>query len=392
MISPTTYEGDGVSPDKPDVHDAIADQSAGLFPGAFCKIIEDTLTGDPDHVLVMHADGAGTKSTVAYIQYRETGDPTVFRGIAQDSLVMNTDDLLCVGAGDNMVVSNTIGRNAHRIGGDALKALIDGYAGFAQNMAPYGIMMTLAGGETADLGDLTGTLVVDSTLVARMKRNAVINADNIRPGNVIVGLASFGQAAYEAAPNSGIGSNGFTLARHALLAHRYAEDYPETVSTTLSPDKVYQGPYELNDQLPGGDMEVGEALLSPTRTYLPVVRRVLEAHGNDVTGIIHSSGGGQTKCAKFGQRGIHYIKDNLFVPPPIFGAIEAAANVSRREMYRTFNMGSRLEIYCDPSAAEGVIAIAGGLGVGAQVIGRVEANPDGGNRVTISDDQGMYTY
>lgn len=390
-MSKPSYEALGVSATKPDVHSAIKDQDPGLFPGAFCKIVEDSLTGDPDYCLVMHADGAGTKSTVAYLQHQETGDPSVFKGIAHDSLAMNTDDLLCVGVTDRLIVSNTIGRNAHRFDATALKHLIGGYADFKDRMAPYGIDIVLAGGETADVGDLVGTVIADSTVTAQLEREKVVDCSNIQPGNIIVGLASFGQATYETQLNSGIGSNGFTLARHSLLRRDYARKYPETYSSTLEKDQVYTGPYALTDNLPGSTQTVGEALLSPTRTYLPIAKEVLEKCGDFVTGIIHSSGGGQAKCKNFGKN-LHYIKDNLFSPPPVFSAIQEAGNVPREEMYRTFNMGQRLEVYCDPAAAEQIIAISQKYGVEAQVIGRVEHNSKAGNKVTIVDSTGVYEY
>ncbi len=385
------YEALGVSATKPDVHSAIADQDPGLFPGAFCKIVGDTLTEDPDYCLVMHADGAGTKSTVAYIHHKETGDPTVFRDIAQDSLAMNTDDLLCVGATDRLLVSNTIGRNAHRFGAVVLRHLIGGYSDFKDTMSSYDIDIVLAGGETADVGDLVGTVIADSTVTARLEREKVIDCSNIRPGNVIVGLASFGQSEYETRLNSGIGSNGFTLARHALLLCGYAQKYPETYSSTLEKEQVYTGRYELGDNLPNSTQTVGEALLSPTRTYLPVAKEILANFGDFVTGIIHSSGGGQAKCKNFGND-LHYIKDNLFPPPPIFAAIQETGDIPQEEMYRTFNMGQRLEIYCDPAVAEDIISTSQRYGVEARVIGRVENNPGAGNRVTIVDSSGIYEY
>lgn len=385
------YESLGVSATKPDVHTAIADQDPGIFPGAFCKVIEDYLTGDPEYCLVMHADGAGTKSTAAYVQYKETGNPSVFRDIAHDSLTMNTDDLLCVGAVDSFIVSNTIGRNAHRFDGAALRHLIAGYSDFKVKMAAYDIEVMLAGGETADVGDLVGTVIADSTVSARFKRNEVIDCATIKPGNVIVGLASFGQAKYETRLNSGIGSNGFTLARHALLSSIYADKYPETYSSTLLPGQVYTGPYKLDDSLPGSSQSIGEALLSPTRTYLPVAKEILARYGTSINGIIHSSGGGQVKCQNFGSR-LHYVKDNLFPVPPIFQAIQKAGDISPIEMYHTFNMGQRLEIYCDPGLADDLIAISRRYDVDARVIGHVEKNAGGANKVTITDETGTYTY
>jgi len=384
------YEALGVSATKPEVHAAIADQDPGLNPGAFCQTFPD-LAGDPKYCSILHADGAGTKSTLAYLSHQETGDPTVYDGIARDSLAMNLDDMACNGVTREFFVSNTIGRNAHRIGGDVLRHVVKGYSDFRDRMAPYGIDITLAGGETADVGDLVGTVIVDSTVIARIKRSEVIDCSNIQPGNAIVGLASFGQAVYEDKPNSGIGSNGLTLARHALLSNIYAEKYPETYSSTLRPDQVYTGPYKLDDELPGSAQTIGEALLSPTRTYLPVAKAVLEHCGVEViTGIIHSSGGGQAKCRKFGEN-LHYVKDNLFPAPPIFRAIEQAGGISPKEMFGTFNMGTRLELYCDSTVADEIIDISRTYGVDAQVIGHVEANSRG-NKVTITDSAGTYTY
>jgi len=387
----SSYEQLGVSPTKEDVHAAIADMDPGLYPGAFCMLMPDTLTNDPDKCLLMHADGAGTKSSAAYIYWKETGDASVFRGIAQDSIVMNTDDALCVGITNNLIVSNTIGRNAHRIDGEVLSEIIHGYVDFSRRMQAAGVFITLAGGETADLGDLTPTVVVDSTLTALAERSTIIDASRIKPGNAIVGLASFGQASYESAQNSGIGSNGFTRARHALLDHGYAHKYPETFSSTLNENDVYQGPYQLGDTLPESDMSVGEALLSPTRTYLPVMDAVLSELRPGVTGIIHCSGGGQTKVLKFGS-GLHVVKDNLFEPPPVFRAIEESGGVSRREMYKVFNMGHRLEVYCNPEAADEIVAIARAYSVGARVVGHVEATTTDGNKLTIRDESREYEY
>jgi phosphoribosylformylglycinamidine cyclo-ligase len=387
----STYSDRGVSSTKEDVHAAIAPYDRGLFPGAFCKVTED-LDGDPDFCTVMHADGAGTKSTLAYLCYRETGDPSAFRGIAQDSLVMNLDDMACVGAENDFAVSNTIGRNAHRVDGAAVREIIAGYHEFASAMAEHGIRLMLTGGETADVGDLVGTVIADSTVFTRLRREAVIDCSRIRPGNVIVALASFGQAAYERAENSGIASNGLTAARHVLLTHDYAERYPETYSATLSPQNVYTGRFRLEDPVPESEMTIGAALLSPTRTYLPVVARVLAGYRPAIAGIIHSSGGGQTKCRSFGTE-LHYVKDNLFEPPPIFRALAATGALSPAEMYEVFNMGQRLEVYCPAEVAGGVIAIAREFGIAAQVIGRVEhAGAGSANRVTIVTPEGTFEY
>jgi phosphoribosylformylglycinamidine cyclo-ligase len=377
------YRKRGVSPTKEDVHAAIANVSAGLYPGAFCKIIPD-VAGQPDMVALMHADGAGTKSTLAYMLAAETGNTDVFRGIAQDSLVMNVDDLICVGATTGFVVSNTIGRNAHRVGAAALKAIIEGYGDFAAKMERLGIAFSLAGGETADLGDLVRTVVVDSTVFVRMPRARVIDLSRVQPGDLIVGLASAGRASYEDDENSGMGSNGLTLARHKLLAHEYVARFPETFADTMATDVVYQGRFRLQDPLPGSGRTVAWGLLSPTRTYLPVVRAVLEAPaGPQVTGIIHCSGGGQVKCRRFGA-GLHYVKDTLMDVPALFRCLEDTG-ITPHEMFQAFNMGHRMELYCRPEAARAIVEIAESFGIAAQVVGRIEANPGTtANRVTIA--------
>ena len=380
-MSAEQYQKRGVSPTKEDVHKAISGQDKGLFPGAFCKIVEDP-AGDPAFCSVMHADGAGTKSALAYIRYRETGDANAFGGTAQDSIVMNVDDLLCVGALGGFVVSNTIGRNAHRVGGDAVKALIEGYAAFAESMAGHGISMFPAGGETADVGDLVNTVIVDSTVFVRLRRDRVVDCADIRAGDAIVGLSSTGRAVYEKAENSGIGSNGLTAARHLMLSKYYAEKYPETFSATLDMADVYCGRFRMEDVLPGSSMTVGDALLSPTRTYAPIVKDVLENAFGEVHGIVHCTGGGQKKCVSFGS-GLHYVKDNPFPVPPLFAAIRESGNMELDEMYQIFNMGHRMEIYCDPQAADAIAAISQKYGVEARVVGRVEKSRDGKNAVTI---------
>jgi phosphoribosylformylglycinamidine cyclo-ligase len=386
-----SYLSRGVSPTKDDVKSAITGQTKGVFPGAFCKIIADPM-GDPEYCAAMHADGAGTKSTLAYIRYRETGEPSCFKGIAQDSIVMNLDDLICIGAVDRFLVSNTIGRNAHRIDQAVLKNVIDGYQEFVDQMKPYGVNITLSGGETADVGDLVATIIVDSTAFVRLHRNQVVNCDRIQTGDLIVGLASYGQASYESSYNSGIGSNGLTAARHLLLAHDYAVRYPETYSPTIEPSKVYCGHYRFTDLLPGSRQTAGEAILSPTRTYLPIIKEVLTQHFGAIHGMVHCTGGGQTKCQSFG-RGLHYLKDNLFATPPLFKAIQAQGEIKPAEMFQVFNMGHRLELYCDQTTAARVIAIAQKFNVDAQIIGRVLANeaPDR-NKVTIVHDGKEYNY
>ncbi|MBE6612634.1 MAG: phosphoribosylformylglycinamidine cyclo-ligase, partial [Ruminococcaceae bacterium] len=334
------YMSRGVSATKDEVHSAISKQDKGEFAGAFCKIIPDPC-GDPDYCAAMHADGAGTKSSLAYIKYKETGDISALYNIAQDSVVMNLDDLLCIGATDGFVLSNTIGRNAHRVGGEAIKAVIDGYTDFCEMLRSYGVGIIMSGGETADVGDLVNTLIVDSTFFVRMKRSDVIDCDNIKPGDVIVGLASFGKAAYEKAYNAGMGSNGLTAARHLMLSHEYAAKYPETYSNTIDESKVYCGSYGVNDILPGTDVTVVDAVLSPTRTYAPIIKEILDTKREAVHGMIHCTGGGQAKCKNFGN-GIHYIKDNLFDTPPLFREIRKNADIGDREMYQVFNMGHRM--------------------------------------------------
>ncbi|MCX7749591.1 MAG: AIR synthase-related protein [Clostridia bacterium] len=386
-----SYLSRGVSPTKEDVHKAIKSQSKGIFPGAFCKILEDHI-GDPEYCSAMHADGAGTKSTLAYIYYKENGDASVFRGISQDSLVMNVDDLLCIGAVENFIVSNTIGRNAHRVDAAILKELIEGYSSFADDMAKYNVHMIMAGGETADIGDLVSTVVVDSTIYVRLPRKNVISCENIRPGNVIVGLSSSGKAIYEDSENSGIGSNGLTAARHVVLCKDYAQRYPETFSNTIDFHKVYCGKYRFEDLLPGSTQTVGQALLSPTRTYAPVVKEVLSKYFNSIHGMIHCTGGGQVKCKSFGKK-LHYIKDNLFKTPPIFELIKNESDIKPKEMYQIFNMGHRMEFYCDPEAANEIIGVAKKYNIDAKIVGRVEENTAGdGNKVTIMSDNNVFEY
>ncbi|MCR5059090.1 MAG: hypothetical protein K6A81_10805 [Clostridiales bacterium] len=381
----------GVSPTKDDVKKAVANQDKGAFPGAFCKLIDD-LGGDPDYCTAIHADGAGTKSSVAYIAYRETGDLKWFRGIAQDSLVMNTDDLACVGAIEKLSLSNTIGRNAHRVDGKCIAAVIEGYNDIVGKLQGMGFDLSMCGGETADVGDLVRTLIVDSTIVTRVARKNVINAANIKPGHVIVGLASFGQATYEDSYNSGISSNGLTAARHMLLCKDYLKEYPESVSETIPEDKVYCGKFRLTDKLPNSDQTVAEAILSPTRTFLPVIRDVLDAYRSSISGIIHCTGGGQAKCRDFGKN-IRIIKDNLFDLPPIFQAIYESGEIPMKEMYQVFNCGHRIEFYCDESVASGIMEIAKKYNIDSRIVGRVEALPEGSeNQVVIRINGEEYIY
>lgn len=375
------YSSRGVSATKDEVHSAISKQDKGVFPGAFCKLIEDPC-GDKDYCAAMHADGAGTKSSLAYIKYRETGDYSAFYDIAQDSVVMNLDDLLCIGATKGFVLSNTIGRNAHRVDGKAIRAVIDGYTEFTAMLGQYGVDITMSGGETADVGDLVQTIIADSTFFVRIKKSDVIDCDNIKPGDVIVGLASFGQSVYEKRYNAGMGSNGLTAARHLLLSHEYAAKYPETYSDTIDISKVYCGKYKVGDILPGTDVPVVDAILSPTRTYAPVLSKILSEKRSAVHGMIHCTGGGQAKCKNFGRQ-IHYIKDDLFPMPPLFAAIRENSDISDREMYQDFNMGHRMEIYCSPEDAAYMIETAKSFGVDAKVVGHCERSADDRNHVTI---------
>jgi phosphoribosylformylglycinamidine cyclo-ligase len=381
------YNSRGVSATKDEVHSAIEKHDKGLYPGAFCKIVGD-LQGDEKYCSIMHTDDAGTKSTVAYLMYKELNDPSIFGGIAIDSAVMNLDDMICVGAYDKFIFSNTIGRNAHRISGEAIAALINSYADFCGKMREYGIDIQMCGGETSDTGDIVATVFIDSTFFARLERAKVIDCANIKAGNVIVGLASFGEpAVYESEYNSGIGSNGLTAARHILLSDIYKSKYPETYSSTISSELVYSGKYKITDNLPGTDLTVGRALLSPTRTYAPVIKEVLEKHFENVYGIVHCTGGGQTKCKNFGKN-LTYVKDNLFDTPPFFKAIRESGLITEKEMYQVFNMGHRMELFCDESIAEDIIAAAKKYKIEAKIVGRVEqsAQSGGANKVIIKDN------
>ncbi len=382
------YAARGVSASKNEVHAAVDKLDRGLFPGAFCKITEDHLTGDAQRCVVTHSDGSGTKALLAYLWWKETGDATVFRGIAQDSIVMNIDDLLCVGVTEGVILSSTINRNAKAIPGAILAQLIEGTEEVLAMLRAQGFGIRSGGGETADVGDLTPTLTVDSTATAILRRGDVIDASRITPGLAIVGLASGGRCAYEAGENSGIGSNGLTSARHELLANHYAQKYPETYDRSMPADLAYCGPYRLSDPLPGSTLTVGQALLSPTRTYAPFALRLLQALGRDrVRGLIHCSGGGQTKCKRFGTR-VHFIKDNLFPAPPVFAAIAQASGTEPEEMHKVYNMGHRLEVYVDPADVPAVLAVAAGLQLEARVVGRTEASSqsDGSNHVTVIKD------
>ncbi|GAB3642926.1 AIR synthase related protein [Spirosoma arcticum] len=383
------YAQRGVSASKEDVHNAIAQLDKGLFPKAFCKIVPDTLAGDPDFCTIMHADGAGTKSALAYLYWRETGDLSVWRGIAQDAIVMNTDDLICVGATGPMLLSSTIGRNKNLIPGEVIAELINGTEDVLQMLRDHGIAIYSTGGETADVGDLVRTVIVDSTVIARMRRDAVISNDRIRAGDVIVGLASFGQATYETQYNGGMGSNGLTSARHDVLAHYLADIYPESFDPAINKSLIYSGSKRLTDPVDGTGLTVGQLILSPTRTYAPVAKILLDELRPHIHGMVHCSGGAQTKVLHFVEN-VHIIKDNLFPIPPLFRLIQAESSTSWSEMYKVFNMGHRLEIYLSEEHAHRVIEIAQSFEIDAQVIGRVEAFA--GKRVTIESETGTFVY
>ncbi|MGC6455504.1 MAG: AIR synthase-related protein [Coraliomargaritaceae bacterium] len=394
MSKPTDrYALRGVSSSKDEVHSVVDKLDRGLFPGAFCKIGPDQLTGDPSKCNIIHSDGSGTKSTLAYLHYRETGDPSAFRKTAQDSIVMNLDDLLCVGAVEGILLSSTVNRNARAIPGEALAALIDGTESFLSTLREYGVGIHSGGGETADVGDLTPTVTVDSCAVAVMPREDVIDNSAISAGLTIVGLASAGQASYETFENSGIGSNGLTSARHDLLCPYYLEKYPETCDTQTDTSLLYCGPYKMEDPLPGSSQTVGKALLSPTRTYAPVVRRLLTEERSSIRGMVHCSGGGQTKCLRFGSQ-VHYIKEDFLPIPPIFHAIQKASGTSDEEMFRVYNMGHRMEIYCLPEAASRIIAIAESFGIPAKTVGRTETSKhvNGSNHLTIRHKNNALEY
>ncbi|HYE04174.1 MAG TPA: AIR synthase related protein [Planctomycetota bacterium] len=391
------YRSRGVSAAKGEVHAAIARQDGGLFPGAFCKIVADDLTGDAAHCLVMHADGAGSKSALAYLQWMESQDASVWRGIAQDSLVMNLDDLGCVGALGPFLISNTIGRNAKRIPGAVIAAIVDGYQRTCDLLTAQGIPCRMTGGETADLGDLVRTLVVDSTVVARLRRDQVVDAARMAIGDVIVGFSSTGRAAWEDVDNSGMGSNGLTSARHELLGGDYRARYPETYAPEIDPTLVYCGRFRLGDAIPGSAFTAGQALLSPTRTYLPLIKRLIaDVPHADLHGLIHCSGGGQSKIVKFGApgaaRGLRFVKDALFPVPPLFAALKDATGQSWAEMHSVYNMGHRLEAVVPGARAEACIAAARACRIDARVVGRVEQAAAAGNEVVVRTAHGEFTY
>jgi phosphoribosylformylglycinamidine cyclo-ligase len=391
MESSSNYENRGVSASKTDVHNAIKHLDKGLYPNAFAKILPDMVGGDDTYCNIMHADGAGTKSSLAYAYWRETGDMSVWKGIAQDSIVMNLDDLLCVGATDQLVLSSTIGRNKHLIPGEVIAAIINGTEEFVESMRAFGVHITTAGGETADVGDLVRTIIVDSTIFARLPRTEVIDNSKIKPGNVIVGLASFGKASYESEYNSGMGSNGLTSARHDMFNKSVAQKYPETFDSNTEEKYVYTGQYNLTDtiEVNGKDIPMGKFVLSPTRTYAPVIKAIFETHKANINGMIHCTGGAQTKILNFLPPNTAVVKDQLFETPLLFQHIQKSTNTSWKEMYQVFNMGHRMEIITDEQTASDLIKIAQSFDVEAQIIGYIT---DGKKQLTIQSTHGTFIY
>ena len=384
------YESRGVSADKTDVHDSIKNIDKGIFPSAFCKVVPDYLSNSNDHCLVMHSDGAGTKSSLAYAYWKETGNLNVWKGIAQDALVMNIDDLLCVGADDNIMYSSTIGRNKKLIPGDVISSIINGTEELIKEFRNYGVNIYSTGGETADVGDLVKTIIVDSTVVARIKKSEVIDNANICDGNVIVGLASFGKSIYEKNYNSGIGSNGLTSARHDVFDSSIGKKFPETYDNNISKNLIYSGSKKILDKIEGLSLDIGSLVLSPTRTYSPVVKKIFsEIDRSKINGMVHCTGGGQTKILHFIDK-LHIVKDNLFPTPPIFNLIQSESKTEWREMYKVFNMGHRLEIYTNEFNAKKIIEIIKSFNIDAQIIGRVEeANK---KSLTIQSKEGKFIY
>src|SRR5690554_2892846 len=389
MSTEERYQARGVSAGKEDVHAAIAGIDKELFPKAFCKVIPDFLSGSPDHCIVMHADGAGTKSSLAYAYWKETGDISVWKGIAQDALVMNIDDLLCVGVTDQILVSSTIGRNKQLVPGEVIKEIIQGTEEILAKLRDEGVGIYSTGGETADVGDLVRTIIVDSTVTARVKRSEIIDNANIKPGNVIVGFASFGQASYETEYNTGMGSNGLTSARHDVFNKSVGEKYPETFDNAVPEELTYSGKYLLTDRIADLPDTIGKSVLSPTRTYAPLVKKILKTHRNKIDGMVHCSGGAQTKILHFIDEN-HVIKDNLFPIPPLFQMIKDVSGTSWEEMYKVFNMGHRLEIYTDPESAAEMIKIAESYNIGARIVGRVEESKE--KKLTITPSAGTFNY
>jgi phosphoribosylformylglycinamidine cyclo-ligase len=384
------YNLRGVSASKEDVHNAIKNIDKGLFPKAFCKIVPDYLTNDSEYCLIMHADGAGTKSSLAYLYWKETGDLSVWKGIAQDALIMNIDDLLCVGATDNILLSSTIGRNKNLIPAEVISAIINGTEELITELKSYGVTIHSTGGETADVGDLVRTIIVDSTVTARMKRSQVIDNANIQAGDVIVGLASFGQANYETKYNGGMGSNGLTSARHDVFAHYLADKYPESFDASVPKDLVYSGNTKLTDAVEGAPIDAGNLVLSPTRTYAPIIKAILDKYTpQEIHGMVHCSGGAQTKVLHFVDN-VHVVKDNLFPIPPLFKLIQEQSKTNWKEMYQVFNCGHRMELYVPKEIAQDIIAISNTFGVEAQIVGRVEASQT--KKLTIQSEFGTFEY
>jgi len=383
------YAQRGVSSQKEDVHAAIKNVDKGLFPKAFCKITPDYLTGSDEHCLVMHADGAGTKSSLAYMYWKETGDISVWKGIAQDALVMNLDDLICVGAVANIMLSSTIGRNKNLIPGEVITAIIEGTESLIKELKAHGVVIHSTGGETADVGDLVRTIIVDSTVVARLKKSEVIDNANIQAGDVIVGFASYGKTTYESEYNGGMGSNGLTSARHDVFYKKLAESYPESYDANVPQSLVYSGSYSLTDHVESSELNAGKLVLSPTRTYLPLVKKIFESLKSEIHGMVHCSGGGQTKVLHFVEN-VHVIKDNLFELPPLFRMIQQESKTDWQEMYRVFNMGHRLEIFTNEEAAEKMIEIASTFNLEAKIIGRVEKSDK--KKLTVKSEFGTFEY
>ncbi|MBR2491990.1 MAG: phosphoribosylformylglycinamidine cyclo-ligase [Paludibacteraceae bacterium] len=388
-MSNQRYMMRGVSASKEDVHNAIKNIDKGLYPKAFCKIIPDILGGDPEYCNIMHADGAGTKSSLAYLYWKETGDLSVWKGIAQDALIMNIDDLLCVGAVDNILVSSTIGRNKLLVPGEVISAIINGTDELLEELREMGVGVYATGGETADVGDLVRTIIVDSTVTCRMKRSDVINNANIAAGDVIVGLASYGQATYEKSYNGGMGSNGLTSARHDVFSKYLAEKYPESYDAAVPSELIYSGGLKLTDEVEGSPIDAGKLVLSPTRTYAPVVKKLLDALRPNIHGMVHCSGGAQTKILHFVEN-VHVIKDNLFPIPPLFKTIQEQSGTDWAEMYKVFNMGHRLEVYLPEEFANEIIEISKSFGIDAQIVGRVEASDH--THLTIKSEKGTFEY
>jgi phosphoribosylformylglycinamidine cyclo-ligase len=389
MAIESKYNKRGVSSSKEDVHAAIQNIDKGLYPKAFCKIVPDLLGGDEDYCNIMHSDGAGTKSSLAYVYWKETGDMSVWKGVAQDAIVMNTDDLLCIGAYDNILFSSTIGRNKNHIPGEIISAVINGTEEVLNEMRQMGVGIWSTGGETADMGDLIRTIVIDSTVIVRMKRSDVISNHNIRPGDVIVGLASSGKTTYEKEFNGGMGSNGLTSARHDLFAPYLASRYPESLDVTLPYDLIYSGKYRLTDPIEGLNTDAGKLVLSPTRTYAPVIKKVLETMRSEIHGMVHCSGGGQTKVMHFVDN-LHIVKDNLFPLPKLFHLIHEQSGTAWAEMYKVFNMGHRFEIYTDQKNAAEIIRIASEFNLEAKIVGHCEASEN--KRLTIKSEFGTFEY